>query len=157
MVPGPQPDVPGWPEKIKINPPKHPKQLLFHTTLPKNQYPGSSLLTANSWQSLVSGPHPDGPGHPEKVEINPSKHPKQLLFQQICSKINPWCCPCSRPTPDSLSCLDLIQIVLAVRKKLKVTHLNIPNNFCFNNFAQKSIPGVVLAHGLLLAIFGVWT
>ena len=53
--------------------------------------------------------------------------------------------------------LDLTQMVLAVRKKLKSTHLNIPNNFCFNNFAQKAIPGVVLAHGLLLAVFGVWT
>ena len=39
-------------------------------------------------------------------------------------------------------------MVLAVRKKLKSTHLNIPNNFCFNNFAQKSIPGVVLAEVL---------
>ena len=106
------------------------------------------MLSSYSWQSLVSGPHPDGPGCPEKVEINPSKHPKQLLFQQLCSKINPWCCPCSRPTPGSLWCLDLTQMVLAVRKKLKSTHLNIPNNFCFNNFAQKSIPGVVLAEVL---------
>ena len=39
-------------------------------------------------------------------------------------------------------------MVLAVRKKLKSTHLNVPNNFCFNNFAQKSIPGVVLAEVL---------
>ena len=102
-----------------------------------------SLLTAYSWQSLVSGPHPDGPGCPEKVEINPPNHPKQLLFQQLCSKINPWCRPCSRPTPGSLWCLDLTQMVLAVRKTLKTTHLNIPNSFCFNNFAQKSIPGDV--------------
>ena len=128
-----------------------------NTTLSRNQFLELSLLSSYSWQSLVSGPHPDGPGCPEKVEINPSKHPKQLLFQQLCSKINPWCCPCSRPTPGSLWCLDLTQMVLAVRKKLKSTHLNIPNNFCFNNFAQKSIPGVVLAHGLLLAVFGVWT
>ena len=66
-------------------------------------------------------------------------------------------CPCFRPTPGSLWCLDLTQMVLAVQKKLKSTHLNIPNNFCFNNFAQKSIPGVVLANGLLLAVFGTWT
>ena len=39
----------------------------------------------------------------------------------------------------------------------KAAHLNIPNNFCFNNFNQKSIPGVVLVHGLLLAVFGAWT
>ena len=44
--------------------------------------------------------------------------------------------------------MDLTQMVLAVWKKLKSTHLNIPNNFCFNNFAQKSIPGVVLAEVL---------
>ena len=65
--------------------------------MPKNQSPGSSLLMAYSWQSLVSGPHPDGPGCPEKVEINLPKHPKQLLFQQLCPKINPWCCPGSGP------------------------------------------------------------
>ena len=39
-------------------------------------------------------------------------------------------------------------MVLAVRKKLKSTHLNIPNSFYFNNFAQKSIPGVVRAQVL---------
>ena len=44
------------------------------------------MLTAYSWQSLVSGPHPDGHGRPEKVENNPPKHPKQLLFQQLCPK-----------------------------------------------------------------------
>ena len=85
------------------------------------------------------------------------KSTHQLLFQQLCSKINPWCRPCSRPTPGSLWCLDLTQMVLAVQKKLKSTHLNIPNNFYFNNFAQKSIPGVDPAHGLLLLVFGVWT
>merc|ERR1712052_38724 len=89
------------------------------TTLLKNQSLVSSLLTAYSWQSLVSGPHPDGPGCPEKVEINPPKHPKQLLFQQLCSKINPWCRPCSWPTSGSLWCLDLTQMVLAVRTKLQ--------------------------------------
>ena len=61
------------------------------------------------------------------------------------------------PVGASHSDLDLTQMVLAVRKKLKSTHLNIPNSFCFNNFAQKSIPCVVLAHGLLLAVFGAWT
>ena len=84
----------------------------------------------------------------EKVEISPPKHPKQLLFQQLCPKTNPQGHPCSRPTPGSLWCLDLTQMVLAVRKKLKSTHLNIPNSFCFNNFAQKSIPGDVRAQVL---------
>ena len=48
-------------------------------------------------------------------------------------------------------------MVLEVRKKLKSTHLNILNNFCFNNFAQESIPLVVLALVLLLAVFGTGT
>ena len=39
-------------------------------------------------------------------------------------------------------------MVLAVRKKLKSTHLNIPNSFGFNNFAQKQIPGDVRAQVL---------
>ena len=70
------------------------------------------------------------------------------MLQQLCSKINPWCRPCSRPTPGSLWCLDLTQMVLDVRKMLKSTHLIIPNSFCFNNFAQKSIPGDVRAQVL---------
>ena len=53
--------------------------------------------------------------------------------------------------------LDLTQMVLEVKKNLKPTQFFILNSFCFNNFAQKSIPGVVLAHGLLLAVFGAWT
>ena len=101
-----------------------------------------------SAQSLGSGLHPDGPRHPENVENNPPEHPKQLLFKQLCPNINPVGCPCSRPTPGSLWCLDLTQMVLAVRKKLKTTHLNIPKSFCFNNFSQKSIPGDVRAQVL---------
>ena len=106
------------------------------------------MLTAYSWQSLVSGPHPDAPGCREKIEIIPPKHPQQLLFQQLCPKTNPWGRPCSWPTPGSLWCLDFTQMVLALWKKLKSTHLNIPNSFCFNNFAQKSIPGDVRAQVL---------
>ena len=72
----------------------------------------------------------------EKLKLNPPKHPQQLLFLQVCPKTDPRGRPCSRPTPGSLWCLDLTQMVLAAPKKLKSTHLNIPNNFCFNNFAQ---------------------
>ena len=112
----------------------------------------SSLLTAYSWQSLVSGPHPDGPSCPEKVEINPPKHSQQLLCQQFCRKTHSWGRPCSWPTPGNLWCLDLTKMVLAVRKKLKSTHLNIPNNFCFNNFAKKSFPGDVRAQVLQVPV-----
>ena len=45
-------------------------------------------------------------------------------------------------------------MVLEVRNYLKPTQLFIPNSFCFYNFAQKSIPCVVLALVLLLAVFG---
>ena len=45
-------------------------------------------------------------------------------------------------------------MVLAVRKYLNPTQLIIPNKFCFKNFAQKSIPGRVLALGLLLGVLG---
>ena len=50
-----------------------------------------------------------------------------------------------KATLGSLWCLDLAQMVLAVLKKLKSTHLNIANSFCFNTYAQKSIPGDVRA------------
>ena len=43
---------------------------------------------------------------------------------------------------------------MAVQKHLKPTQFFIPNSLCFYNFAQKSIPWVVLALVLLLAVFG---
>ena len=70
------------------------------TTLPKNQSLVMSGLRSSrnlSVHSLGSGLHPDGPGHPENVENNPPKHPKQLLLQQLFQKINPWGCPGSGP------------------------------------------------------------
>ena len=45
-------------------------------------------------------------------------------------------------------------MVLEVWKHLKPTQYSIPNSFCLYNFAQKSIPWVVLALVLLLAVFG---
>ena len=50
--------------------------------------------------------------------------------------------------------LDLAQVVLAVWKNLKPTQFYLLNNLCYNNFAQKSSPGGVLALGLLLAVYG---
>ena len=98
------------------------------------------------------GLDPDGPRGLEKPKTIPVFHFQQLLLTQLCPEINPLGCPCSRPTPGSLWCLDLTQMVLAVRKKLKTTHLNIPNSFCFNNFAQKSIPGDVRAQVLQVPV-----
>ncbi len=45
-------------------------------------------------------------------------------------------------------------MVLEVWKHLKPTQGFIPNSFCLNNFAQKSISWIVLALVLLLAVFG---
>ena len=50
--------------------------------------------------------------------------------------------------------LELAQMVLDVRKNLKPTQFYMLNNLCYNNFAQKSSPGGVLARGLLLAVYG---
>ena len=50
--------------------------------------------------------------------------------------------------------LGLAQMVLEFWKCLKSTHFYMLNIFCFNNFPQKSSPGVVLALGLLLAVYG---
>ena len=50
--------------------------------------------------------------------------------------------------------LGLTMMVLDVRKNLKSTQFYLLNNLCYNNFAQKSSPGGVLALGLLLAVYG---
>ena len=50
--------------------------------------------------------------------------------------------------------LDLDQMVLDVQKNLKPTQLYMLNILCYNNFAQKSSPGGVLALRLLLAVYG---
>ena len=50
--------------------------------------------------------------------------------------------------------LDFTQMVLDVRKNLKPTQFYMLNKLCFNNFAQKSNHGGVLALGLHLAVYG---
>ena len=50
--------------------------------------------------------------------------------------------------------LDLAQMVLDVLENLKPTQFYRLNSLCYNNFAQKSSPGGVLALGLLLAVYG---
>ena len=52
--------------------------------------------------------------------------------------------------------LDLAKMVLVVGKNLKPTQFYLLNNLCYNNFAQKSSPGGVLALDPLLAVFGPW-
>ena len=50
--------------------------------------------------------------------------------------------------------LDLALMVLEVRINPKPTKVYMLNIFGFNNFPQKSSPGVVLALGILLAVYG---
>ena len=50
--------------------------------------------------------------------------------------------------------LYLAQMVLEVQKTPKPTKFYMLNIFGFINFPQKSSPGVVLALGLLLAVYG---
>jgi len=50
--------------------------------------------------------------------------------------------------------LGLAMMVLDAQKKLKPTQFYLLNNLCYNNCAQKSSPGGVLALGLLLAVYG---
>ena len=50
--------------------------------------------------------------------------------------------------------LDLAQMVLENQKNLRPTQFYMLNIFGFNNFPQKSRPRVVLALGLILAVYG---
>ena len=50
--------------------------------------------------------------------------------------------------------LGFAQMVLDILISFKPTQFYMLNNICFNNFAQKSSPGGVLALGLLLAVYG---
>ena len=50
--------------------------------------------------------------------------------------------------------LGLAQMVLEVWNFSKPTKFYVLNSICFNNFLKKSVPGAVLALGLLLAVFG---
>ena len=45
-------------------------------------------------------------------------------------------------------------MVMENGKNLRLTHNNMQNIFGFNNYPPKSSPGVVLALGLLLAVYG---
>ena len=50
--------------------------------------------------------------------------------------------------------LGLVQMALDVQKIFKITQFYMLNKIYFNNFAQKTSPGGVLALCLLLAVYG---
>ena len=50
--------------------------------------------------------------------------------------------------------LDLAQMVMDIPTQVQITIFIIPNNFCFNNIAKKSVPGTPRGHALLLAVRG---
>ena len=62
--------------------------------------------------------------------------------------------PFARPIMSVVLGVGLAQMVLDVQKIFAPTQFYMLNNICFNNFAQKSSPGGVLALGLLLAVYG---
>ena len=82
----------------------------------------------------------------------PSYPTQELLFQQFGPKqINPRHprgTPWSLPYSWQSEVLDLAQMVMTIRKQHKMTSFIIPNNYCFNKLAQKSILGIQRAlHG----------
>ena len=88
----------------------------------------------------------DGPSCLENSETNPLFQPQQLLFLQLCPKINPMA---RLSLLLAVVCLDLAQMVQVIRTYLRPTKFFILKDFCFNRFAQKSIPASVLALSLL--------
>ena len=50
--------------------------------------------------------------------------------------------------------MHLARMVLEVQKNLKPIKVYMLSNICYNNFAQNSSPGGVLALGLLLTVYG---
>ena len=50
--------------------------------------------------------------------------------------------------------LDFIQMLMDIRKQLKINISIIPNNFYFNNIAKKSFPGTHQGPALLLGVRG---
>ena len=67
----------------------------------------------------VSGPHPDGHGHPETTKINLFYHTQQLLLQQHYQKVIPWDTPGSMPYSWMSEAVDLTQMVIDIQKQLK--------------------------------------
>ena len=75
--------------------------------------------------------------------------PNNYCFNNLAQKINPKIprgSPWSLPYSWESEVLDLAQMVMAIRKQLKLTSVIIPNNYCFNKLALKSIPGIPGVH-----------
>ena len=114
-------------------------------TLLKNQTQGPqgvSMTMLYSLRSKASGHGSDGHGLRIPTQTIHYYHPLQVLFQQLCWKINPgapreclW--PCS--TPWSLWPLGKAQVVLASRNQLKPFTFIIVYNFCLTSLPRKLI------------------
>ena len=66
------------------------------------------------------------------------------MLQQYCQKVIPWDTPWSMPYSWLSEGLDLTQMVLDIRKQLKITDFILPHNFFSNNIAKKPFPGTPL-------------
>ena len=95
----------------------------------------------------------------QKIQMNLSL-PYRYYREKICSdvlkishlKINATPTPpiyywsaWSSPRSWTPRCLDLAQMVMDIRKQLKIIAFITPNQFCINNIAIKSFPGTSIA------------
>ena len=121
---------------------------------PKKSSPGSVLALGLLLAVYDPGPGPVGPGGPEKTLNQPSFTCLTSFVKTTFPKNQAlWASLLSAHSWLSMA-LDLAQMVLEVRKNPKPTQFYRLNIFGFNNFPKKSSSGVVLALGLLLAVFG---
>ena len=80
-----------------------------------------------------------------ELELTSFIIPNNYCFNNLAQKINPRLprgSPWSLPYSWESEVLDLAQMVMAIWKQLKMTSSIIPNNYYFNKFAQKTIPGI---------------
>ena len=74
--------------------------------------------------------------------------PNNYCFNNLAQKINPRLprgSPWSLPYSWESEVLDLAQMVMAIPIQHIMTRFIIPNNYCFNKLAQKSIPNILRA------------
>ena len=114
---------------------KQLKLTYFSTTFTKSHSLGQPGFNALLLVVRDSGLHPDGHGHQETTKINLFYHTQQLLLHQNYQKVIPWDTPGSMPYSWVSEVLDFTQMVMDIRKQLRLTIFIIPNSFCFNNIA----------------------